>query len=321
MPPRQFESGHLVIHTLRPGLGEGIVTTDADEWEDGLARVDFGKSGTWAVPLDELVAVWQPPLAKHPRGRREWLASKRLAAREKRRAEKAAQRAHQEKQKRIAARQQAKAEAAAVAAAAAAKSAEDDKAQVEKTSAELKAAEKADRKKAATAAAAKAEAEAAAAAEAEAQAEWDDVTRARQKLQQARVKLRGLEEGEPKAAAQALQAAEAAVEECEVALAREVEEAEAAQRAMDGNQDEDPEANKPQPKTLPEIAFHVLKEKEMDLLDGFRAFDTDGDGVLTPEELQIGLCTLTGIKLKSTQVQELMTELEGPGGDGEYGCI
>ena len=49
-----------------------------------LVRVDFGNQGVWLVPLDELVAVWQPPSLRHPRGRKEWLAAKRAARKEER---------------------------------------------------------------------------------------------------------------------------------------------------------------------------------------------------------------------------------------------
>ena len=70
------------------------------------------------------------------------------------------------------------------------------------------------------------------------------------------------------------------------------------------------------PKTLPEIAYYVLKTKSIDLLDGFRSMDTDSDGVLSPAELQSGFAALTSIKLNSAQVQALVAELEGPNGDG-----
>ena len=72
----------------------------------------------------------------------------------------------------------------------------------------------------------------------------------------------------------------------------------------------------PPPKTLPELAFLVLQEQQINLLDGFRRFDTNGDGVINAEELQSGFEQLTQVRLPTPRVSQLITQLEGEDGDG-----
>jgi hypothetical protein len=326
--------------------------------QNPLVRVDFGSRGLWLVPPEELRVVWQPPSQRRPCGHKEWLAAKRAQRRQARRASKleAAARQHAAN----AAEARAEAEAVKRSRAAKARAATVRKVRrVRQTPApaaaeaggakETKKKPKKKPKKGllggeATAVAKAAALVPAAAADsqtvgssAEVHAGRDEVSAAREALLKAREAERvavqqqqqqqqqrgehaggtslppsesGGEKDELGRAAQAVSSAEAALE---AVLLREAYRAEKDAAART--------AAAPPPKTLPDIAYMVLKEKGLDLLEGFQAFDSNGDGVLSAEELQSGFAKLSGIKLHSAQIQALILELEGEDGDGQISYL
>ena len=80
---RPLERGHLVAHRTLERLGEGVVQAiepDRDgQGREHSVRVDFGREGTWSVPVEELALVWQPPSVKASRTRKDLLRAKRAA--------------------------------------------------------------------------------------------------------------------------------------------------------------------------------------------------------------------------------------------------
>ena len=309
---RPLERGHLVAHRTLERLGEGVVQAiepDHDgQGRERSVRVDFGREGTWSVPVEELALVWQPPSVKASRTRKDWLRAKRRQEREARRGAKqlgdaAASSQQSRREQHRASLTPWRDEAAWAAATAKPKRKKKRKKKLAEPEPEPEPEPKT------------------------AEQEWQDVSVARDRLAAARAAardLRAVVEASPSRAAEsgeaeALQQAEAECAALEASLRDELQEAEEAQKEVD-----EIEAAKagvappppPPPKTLPELAFLVLQEQQINLLDGFRRFDTNGDGVINAEELQSGFEQLTQVRLPTPRVSQLITQLEGEDGDG-----
>ena len=309
---RPLERGHLVAHRTLERLGEGVVQAiepDRDgQGRERSVRVDFGREGTWSVPVEELALVWQPPSVKASRTRKDWLRAKRRQEREARRGAKqlgdaAASSQQSRREQHRASLTPWRDEAAWAAATAKPKRKKKRKKKLAEPEPEPEPEPKT------------------------AEQEWQDVSVARDRLAAARAAardLRAVVEASPSRAAEsgeaeALQQAEAECAALEASLRDELQEAEEAQKEVD-----EIEAAKagvappppPPPKTLPELAFLVLQEQQINLLDGFRRFDTNGDGVINAEELQSGFEQLTQVRLPTPRVSQLITQLEGEDGDG-----
>lgn len=302
---RPLEPGHLVAHRTLQRLGEGIVKSIdtaamARHRGERFVQVDFGREGIWSVPVEELVLVWQPPSVSRTRNRKDWLAQKKKDARAQRK------RAH------------------IVATAAVA----NQKSRLEQHEASLTpwrdpeaamAHMRAHKPRRVRKKPRKRQQE----PEPEPELEEDEATRrasrvkaARERLVACRKALRDIQQSggvhsSPTSVAQLKEVeAQCAAAESELSMAlEETENAEAKVAPIS------PKAAAP--KTLAELAYTVLKESKINLLDGFMQFDTNKDGVLSADELQSGFERLTQVRLPTPQVRRLVVELEGTDGDGQ----
>ena len=69
-------------------------------------------------------------------------------------------------------------------------------------------------------------------------------------------------------------------------------------------------------RTLSELVYHVLLSQNIDLLDGFKTFDTNHDGVLDGDELVQGFQVLTDLEIPVQLAIQLIQELGGGSGPG-----
>ena len=298
MAPKPLEPGHLVAHRSLQRLGEGIVKA-IDEHAasqnrgERFVHVDFGREGVWSVPVAELVLVWQPPGAATTHNQTDWLKVKKKE-----------ERARAKKKKR-----------------AAVKAGATEKSRLEQHTASLAPwrdpdamkkhmkAHKLPKKKRVLAlelGEPEPEPEHFTAAD-QVEEKWGVVGDARHQLAAARKALRELQElgvhGSPRELG-VIEKAEAGVTAAEEALRLELAEVEEADALV---QPVSPKA--PVPKTLPELAYTVLKEEKIDLLDGFMRFDENKDGVINSEELQKGFESLTQVRLLATFCHHNLTSI------------